>query len=137
LLQADREQIFRALSALLRNAIEAAPEGGWAGVSIETEHPNTVHFVVEDSGPGPNSDHRDRIFDPFFSGRDAGRGRGLGLPIAWRLARLHDGDVFLADRNGGPTCFILSLPLLSAASAAEPSVNGTPHQIALPLAAIG
>jgi signal transduction histidine kinase len=137
LLQADREQISRALGALLRNAIEAAAEGGWAGVRIETHQPDTVHFVVEDSGPGPTPDQRDRIFDPFFSGRDAGRGRGLGLPIAWRLARLHHGDVILADSNGGPTCFVLSLPLLPATPSVDPSVNGTPHQISLPLAAIG
>jgi hypothetical protein len=50
------------------------------------------------------------MFDPFYSGRQAGRGRGLGLPTAWRLAREHGGHVYFAERADGPTRFALRLP---------------------------
>jgi signal transduction histidine kinase len=69
-----------------------------------------VDLVVEDNGTGPAPVQREHLFDPFYSGRHAGRGRGLGLPTAWRLAREHGGDVRFECRAGGPTRFVLSLP---------------------------
>jgi signal transduction histidine kinase len=109
---ADPSQIRAALSNLLRNAIEAAPGGGWARVSlVETSGRDFIQVAVEDSGPGPLAEQREHLFDPFYSGRSAGRGRGLGLPTAWRLARLHGGDVQLAPAGTeGPTRFLLTLP---------------------------
>jgi len=56
---------------------------------------DAITIAVEDNGPGPEAAQRPLLFDPFFSGRTAGRGRGLGLPIAWRLAHLQGGDVRL------------------------------------------
>jgi signal transduction histidine kinase len=110
-LYADPAQVTRALTSLLRNAVEAAPAQGWAGVRVELPQPDWLHLVVEDSGRGPPAADRDHLFDPFYSGRKAGRGRGLGLPTAWRLARQHDGDVQLVSSPEGVTRFILSLPL--------------------------
>jgi signal transduction histidine kinase len=112
---ADPRQIRTALECLLRNALEAAPAGGWASLRLEALTPQQVELVVEDSGSGPAPAQRDHLFDPFFSGRQAGRGRGLGLPTAWRLAREHGGDVFLDERTSGPTRFVLRLPRGTAA----------------------
>ncbi len=78
---------------------------------------------MEDGGPGPDPAQRPALFDPFYSGRSAGRGRGLGLPIAWRLARQQGGDVRLdAAPPAGPTRFILTLPRISE----EDAVAGAP-----------
>jgi signal transduction histidine kinase len=121
----DVEQMRLVLSCLLRNAIEAAgPAGsgssptegtaptGWVRLVLIPPAPGSrVEVWIEDSGVGPAPAQRPLLFDPFFSGRSAGRGRGLGLPIAWRLARLQGGDVRLEPaRVGEPTRFILSLP---------------------------
>jgi signal transduction histidine kinase len=111
-LYADPAQLRQALGCLLRNAVEAAGPGGWARLGLR-DGPATgpVEVTVQDSGPGPDLAQRAALFDPFFSGRSAGRGRGLGLPIAWRLARQQGGDVRLEPgRPGEPTCFVLSLP---------------------------
>jgi signal transduction histidine kinase len=107
---ADRHQMSTALACLLRNAIEAAPAEGWACIRLETPGRDRLEVVVLDNGSGPAPTQREHLFDPFYSGRSAGRGRGLGLATAWRLAREHGGDVRFDSAPGGPTRFVLSLP---------------------------
>jgi signal transduction histidine kinase len=122
---ADPGQLRTALTCLLRNAIEAAApaEGeGWAEIRLEGSKPDQVDVVVEDSGTGPKPQERELLFDPFYSGRQAGRGRGLGLPTAWRLAREQGGDLRFAGLPDGPTRFVLSLPLYANGKADR---NGT------------
>ena len=107
----DPRQLQTAIGCLVRNAIEATATGnGWVRVGIELAG-GRVEVRVEDSGPGIASVEREHLFDPFYSGRAAGRGRGLGLPTAWRLAKEHGGDVRHASGPGKPTRFVLSLPL--------------------------
>jgi two-component system NtrC family sensor kinase len=112
---ADAGQLRIALSCLLRNAIEAAPTDGWARLVLRRPiDGEPVEVAIEDNGSGPEAAHRPHLFDPFYSGRAAGRGRGLGLPIAWRLAQLQGGDVRLEPpRRHEPTRFVLTLPRLS------------------------
>jgi signal transduction histidine kinase len=105
----DPGQIRTILVALLRNAIEAAPASGWASLSVEARPGIGLTVAVEDSGPGLSVADREHLFDPFYSGRKAGRGRGLGLPTAWQLARQHGGDVAF-DGNAPTTRFVLTLP---------------------------
>lgn len=105
----DPRQARTALECLVRNGIEAAGSGGWVRLGARAT-PDFLEFLVEDSGQGPNPAHEPHLFDPFFSGRQAGRGRGLGLPTAWRLAQEQGGDVRHATAPGEPTRFVLSLP---------------------------
>jgi signal transduction histidine kinase len=112
--EADPKQLAIALAALVRNGIEAAPLGGWVRVSTAFR-PDRLDVVVEDSGPGPDERSRAHLFDPFYSGRAAGRGRGLGLPAAWRLARENGGEVRYVPVPGGPTRFVLTLPAAAVA----------------------
>ncbi len=118
----DAVQLKVALTCLLRNAVEAAPAAGRAWLVLRDRHASeTLEIVVEDSGPGPDPAIRASLFDPFFSGRSAGRGRGLGLPTAWRLARQQGGDVRLEPPEpGGPTRFVLSLPRVESPASAVP-----------------
>jgi signal transduction histidine kinase len=109
-IHADPTQARTALSCLLRNAIEAAPAEGWAGIRLETPENGAVDLIVEDNGNGVSPAEREHLFDPFYSGRKAGRGRGLGLSTAWRLARQHAGEVRFDAASAAPTRFVLSLP---------------------------
>jgi two-component system NtrC family sensor kinase len=120
---ADPRQAQIALTCLLRNAIEAAPADGWAGVRVRPAA-ECVDLLVEDSGPGPAPQQRPHLFDPFYSGRQAGRGRGLGLPTAWRLARENGGAVFFDDLSDGPTRFVLTLPRAQAVHGPTSHGNG-------------
>jgi len=99
-----------AIKCLLQNSIEAAPAGGWVRVSAQTANQKLV-IHVEDNGPGVPASLHENIFDPFFSGRNAGRGVGLGLSKVWRIAQVHGGDVRLSMAAGKPTCFVLEVPL--------------------------
>src|SRR5207247_8449903 len=104
---------------------------------ITTHHPSliarhsslpSIELIVEDSGPGPDAHQREHMFDPFYSGRKAGRGRGLGLSIAWRLARQLGGDVRFDEVPGSPTRFVLTLPPGAIASATPTTVEPLPHE---------
>lgn len=70
------------------------------------------HFLlsVSDNGPGIPPDIRPHIFDPFFSGREAGRGLGLGLSKAWRIAELHGGTIEVESAAARGAKFSLVLP---------------------------
>jgi signal transduction histidine kinase len=107
---ADERQLETALRCLMRNGIEAAPPGGWVRVHLKMATAEQVEWIVEDSGPGPLPNHREHLFDPFYSGRQAGRGLGLGLPTAWRLATQHGGDVRFEQAPLGPTRFVMVIP---------------------------
>ena len=106
---ADPQQLRQALGHLVQNAIDAAPKGGWVRVGVQV-YPRAVRLTVDDNGPGPTAEHVEHLFDPFFSGRSAGRGRGIGLSIAWRLAQLNGGDVRYTPRPDGATLFTLTVP---------------------------
>ncbi len=109
----DPRQVSTALACLLRNAIEAAPCEGWAAIRLEPDDASHVQLVIEDSGPGPEPAQREHLFDPFYSGRQAGRGRGLGLPTAWRLAQENGGNVCYAPLPGSPARFVIRLAAAS------------------------
>jgi len=103
---ADREQLFRVLSNLGRNAVEA----GAAQVTITAEHGDGRTLIhVDDDGPGLTERAQSHLFQPF-SGSTRKDGTGLGLPIARDLMRAHGGDVNLVETGAGGTRFRLVLP---------------------------
>jgi signal transduction histidine kinase len=132
----DANQTKTALTCLLRNAIEASPAGGMVRIVVrDRSHSDSLRIAIEDSGPGPDPAIRESLFDPFFSGRSAGRGRGLGLPTAWRLARQQGGDVHLdARKPGEPTRFVLTLPRVDPTNGVENTIPLTESFLAAPLA---
>jgi len=106
----DGPRISRALAELIRNARDWAPEGNVrARVQIDPADDRLV-IRIEDDGPGLSSKAMRHAFDPFFSERPAGRGRGLGLPLARRLVELHGGSVRLEPGESGGTVATISLP---------------------------
>jgi len=67
-------------------------------------------LAVADTGPGIPADVRPNIFDPFFCGREAGRGLGLGLSKAWRIIDLHGGRIEVDSEAGSGATFRVILP---------------------------
>ena len=104
--QADREQLRRALLNLARNAVAAARTGH---VQIGAElQGNRVRIAVRDDGPGVPADLREKIFTPFFTTRE--KGTGLGLAFVREIVRDHGTEVGVRDAPGGGSMFSFELP---------------------------
>jgi signal transduction histidine kinase len=103
---ADRVQMVRALSNLMRNAFEAGARR--VTVQARREHEATV-IMLADDGPGLSAAVQARLFQPFGASTRAG-GSGLGLAIARDALRAHGGDVALEATGPAGTVFRLTLP---------------------------
>ncbi len=107
-LEADRDQLFRILNNLVRNAAEAGAET----VAIDAAtNGRWVRIDVADNGPGLPPRARDKLFQPFEGSVRAG-GTGLGLAIARELVRNHGGDLELVESSADGTIFRIELPLM-------------------------
>jgi signal transduction histidine kinase len=107
---ADREQMFRALNNLVRNAAEA----GATRIVVGARHESTplgrrAVIEVADNGPGLPEPVRQHLFQPFAGTARTG-GTGLGMAIARDLARAHGGDLTLVSTGPEGTAFRFSLP---------------------------
>lgn len=102
-IHADPVQLAIVLNELLRNSRHALqPDGGTIrlSASIANEH---VSIEVQDSGVGFSEIERVHAFDPFFSGRQAGRGLGFGLCKCWQILRQHGGRIEIESSTTGTT----------------------------------
>jgi signal transduction histidine kinase len=99
-LQADPTQLEIVLSELLRNAIRFAPARSTIDVDVSRGDNEAATITVRDRGPGLSEIDRERLFDPFYSGRQAGRGLGFGLPKCWRIVTLHGGSIRPDESDG-------------------------------------
>jgi len=118
-LTADPAHLAVALRAIAINALEALGMGGriviWSRSAenpFEAKHETAawIEIGVHDSGPGISVKVRRHMFDPYFSGREAGRGLGLGLSKSWRIIHLHAGQIDVASDEHG-TKVLMYLPV--------------------------
>jgi signal transduction histidine kinase len=104
--EADRDELYRVLFNVCRNAFEAgAQHVTVVGHQAEAE----VTIEIADDGPGLPPKARDNLFQPFTGSARLG-GTGLGLAIARELMRAHGGDITLVESTAKGTIFRLALP---------------------------
>ena len=114
LVTGDPAQLHQALLNLLMNAMQAMPRGGRLRVRLGRGRqpadggPVPVMLLIADTGVGITPEAAGRIFDPFYTTREAGT--GLGLPIADKIVREHGGSIRFASRPGHGACFVVLLP---------------------------
>ena len=109
-LRADPVQFAVVLNELIRNSRQALqPDGGEILVSSSSADAWTV-LEICDQGRGFTEKERRHAFDPFFSGRQAGRGLGFGLPKCWRILQQHGGRIDIQSKPSGPTTVRVSWP---------------------------
>jgi signal transduction histidine kinase len=105
----DPQLLERAFRNLLHNAAEAAREAGGGAVEVAAGRTGEgLEVTVADRGPGVPAELRERLFQPFSSGRPGGV--GLGLALARRIVVVHGGRLDLEDRPGGGTVARVALP---------------------------
>jgi signal transduction histidine kinase len=117
-LPADSNHLAEALRAVLLNALEALGIGGRVEIEIRSlDH--AFGIIIRDNGPGMNTHQLAHCFDPFFSGREAGRGLGFGLCKAWRIVTLHDGSIEIESQPGRGATVTITLPVANGSTAAS------------------
>ena len=133
----DCAQVRIVLDEVLKNAIQAIEAnqgrilisyradiaGPWtvpdfigAGCENAQQPSGWVEILVEDTGCGISPAVLQRIFDPFYSHRPAGRGRGLGLARAHRIVEAHGGRIWATSQPDEGACFHITLPQIHASS---------------------
>ena len=105
---ADRDQLFRVIFNLGRNAVEAIDGQGEVRVGARRDATTTT-IEVADTGRGFSAEARDHLFEPFAGSTRPG-GAGLGLPIAREIMQAHGGDLHLAKSDAKGTVFRLEFP---------------------------
>jgi signal transduction histidine kinase len=105
----NEDQLQRALINLMRNAIDASPEGGRVGVQV-TQVAGKVRIAIENAGPAIPDYAVPRIFEPFFTAKRGGT--GLGLSIARKVVEAHHGELILETNASDKVVFALLLPRL-------------------------
>lgn len=113
----DADQMLQAITNLEKNAVEAMPGGGELTVFIDGDNDN-VQIRISDTGTGIARENIEKLFTPFFTTKEMGKGTGLGLPLVYGIIKMHKGKIAVKsndDPNKGKTGteFIITLPRIN------------------------
>lgn len=111
LVYADDKQIQQVFLNIMLNAYQAMPSGGVLGITSSLSVRDNVEFVRVDifnTGPGIPPQILDKIFTPFYTTK--AQGTGLGLPISYKIMKLHKGDISVSSSDTTGTVFTVEIP---------------------------
>jgi PAS domain S-box-containing protein len=109
LVRADPDQISQVLLNLFINALHAMSEGGTLKVTVKPE-PDAVVLMIADTGHGIPRENLGKIFTPFFTTKEVGKGTGLGLTVVHGIIQEHGGSIAVESEPGKGTTFTIRLP---------------------------
>lgn len=110
IIQCYPQQINQVFMNILVNAAQAIDKSG--EIRIETElKDDAIEVRISDTGCGIPKENLTRIFDPFFTSKDVGKGTGLGMNIAYNIVQKHKGTIFVESKVDKGTTFTIRLPL--------------------------
>ncbi len=107
--------IFQVFCNLIKNALDAMPEGGTLTAATRIEAGDVV-ISFEDTGIGL-PEEADRIFEPFFTTKAPGRGTGLGLAVCREIIERYGGTITAHRRQPAGTAFVVRIPEKSCGAA--------------------
>ena len=113
------DPLRRALENVFRNAVEATGGEGHLTISSMRNGSGAIEIRVADDGPGIPVDQRDRVFDPYVTGK--ANGTGLGLALVRQTVELHQGHIRVEETPGGGATFILGLAGVMETNRRSPS----------------
>lgn len=116
---ADKSQMHQVFSNLVINSMQASPDGGHLYISVENinlkkrekfnlAEGDYLKIVIQDEGLGIPKEHLGKIFEPYFTTKQAGN--GLGLAIAYSIIKKHKGHIEIDSELGKGTTFSIYLP---------------------------
>ena len=106
-------QINQVFLNILSNAVQAMPEDRQGVVTLRTSRLDEEHICVEiqDDGSGIPADVLPKIFDPFYTTKEIGKGTGMGLSISYKIIEEHGGRIEVSTEPGVGTVFSIVLPI--------------------------
>ncbi|MBU0502516.1 MAG: ATP-binding protein [bacterium] len=107
-IEGDAGELAQVFMNLFLNAVQAMPEGGRLLIAAVLQGPR-VDIEVTDSGGGIAPQNLGKIFDPFFTTK--GDGTGMGLAVAYRIIKEHNGEILVESKQGLGTTFKIWLPI--------------------------
>jgi PAS domain S-box-containing protein len=121
--RADGQQLQQAFANIINNAVAAMEGGGTLTVSAFRSN-DTVSIVFADTGEGILPEHRDKVFEPFFTTREVGEGAGLGLSVSYGIVKMFGGSITLrsqtrAEGKEPGTTFTVALPVAGDGEAVQ------------------
>ncbi|MCK4879141.1 MAG: 4Fe-4S dicluster domain-containing protein [Bacteroidales bacterium] len=110
----DREQMVQVITNLLKNGMEAMPNGGTLTVNLSDSHDRVI-IKIRDEGTGISPGDLEKVFEPFYTTKGIGKGTGLGLATTYGIVKMHRGEVDVKSNTQpekGPTGteFTIKLP---------------------------
>jgi PAS domain S-box-containing protein len=112
LIKGNPSEIYEVLVNIIKNALEAMPQGGILTIGSEMRNGH-IHLSVTDSGEGISEENLQRIFQPFFTTKGK-RSSGLGLSSSYGIIKKHQGIMVVKSTIGQGSTFTISLPLAQA-----------------------
>lgn len=118
----DSSQLLHVFLQLISNATDALAEvdGGTIDISIQSVN---CHVVVEFADSGPGLKEPSRVFEPFYTTKEVGKGTGMGLSTCYGIIQQHDGEISCRNGSNGGAIFSIALPAASS-HASDPSASG-------------
>ncbi len=110
----DQDQFMQVLTNLEKNAVEAMSGGGTLTIFLR-DTPDEIRISISDTGVGISPENIEKVFTPFFTTKELGKGTGLGLPLVFGIVKMHKGKITV-ESNTEPskgtvgTCFRLTIP---------------------------
>jgi PAS domain S-box-containing protein len=132
---ANANEFHQVILNLCTNAWHALPaQGGWIDVRLEPAMLSQeeaarrrplragphVRLAVRDNGCGMNATTVERIYEPFFTTKEAGKGTGLGMAVVHSVINAHQGGILIESAPGAGTLVEILIPTLAAAEASAP-----------------
>jgi signal transduction histidine kinase len=106
----DPERLQQLFLNLFMNAVDAMPDGGELRVALASTADGKIEITVADDGQGIPERDLPRIFEPFFTSKEAGTGHGLGLMVAKGIVTDHGGSIEVESQEGHGTEFRVLFP---------------------------
>ncbi len=116
----DAQQLQQVFLNILNNAYDAVQEAGQRGrIAIRTQRRgDLIEVAVTDNGSGASDP--ERVFDPFYTTKQAAKGTGLGLSICYGIVRAHGGEILCCNNEDGRGCtFMVRIPVANEAAVAS------------------
>ncbi|MCF8129929.1 MAG: PAS domain S-box protein [Deltaproteobacteria bacterium] len=144
----DQYKMGAVIRNVVKNAVEAMPDGGTLKIKAENlrvedakqdlglilKPGDFVHISIQDQGKGIPEEHLDKIFDPYFSSKEMGvqKGMGLGLTTAYAIIKQHGGHIQIESSLGAGTTVNIYLPAESQPAEAD-SISPKKDDSAFPM----